>query len=113
VRALAFGQKRRIHNRYNFKWALLNPINIKQLSAYSGLIIQTTNVGMEPDVEADPLTFYTFTGKEKIFELIYRPEKTALLKRAEEAGCQTCNGYKMLEYQAHHQFKAFTGTDYE
>lgn len=104
---------RQLANRYNFKWALLNPINIKQLSAYSGLIIQTTNVGMEPDLEADPLTFYTFTGKEKIFELIYRPEKTALLKRAEEAGCQTCNGYKMLEYQAHHQFKAFTGTDYE
>lgn len=100
-------------NQYSFKWAILDPINIKQLSAYSDLIVQTTNAGMEPNTKTDPLNFYTFTGKEKIFELIYRPEETVLLKRAKEAGCQVCNGYKMLEYQAHHQFKIFTGVDYE
>ncbi|WP_024466608.1 type I 3-dehydroquinate dehydratase [Treponema pedis] len=99
--------------QYRFKWALLDPINIKQLYSYSDLIIQTTVAGMEPDIETDPLSFYTFKGKEKIFDLIYRPETTKLLKRARAAGCEVCNGYKMLEYQAHHQFKLFTGKEYE
>ncbi len=98
--------------QYHFKWALLDPVNIKQLCAYSDLIIQTTTAGMEPDVEKDPLSFYTFKGKEKIFDLIYRPETTKLLKRARAAGCRVCNGYKMLEYQAHYQFKAFTKIEY-
>lgn len=101
-----------IAEKYKFKWALLDPINIKQLHAFSELIIQTTNAGMEPDIDMDPLNFYTFTGKEKVFELIYRPETTKMLKRARTAGCQVCNGYKMLEYQAYHQFKAFAGKEY-
>lgn len=98
--------------QYGFKWAILDTINIKQLSIYSDLIIQTTTVGMEPLTELDPLSFYTFTGKEKIFDIIYRPETTHLLKRARAAGCMVCNGYKMLEYQAHHQFKAFANRSY-
>ena len=89
----------------------MDPINIKQLHAFSELIIQTTNAGMEPDIDMDPLNFYTFTGKEKVFDLIYRPETTKMLKRARTVGCQVCNGYKMLEYQAYHQFKAFAGKD--
>ncbi|UTC65582.1 type I 3-dehydroquinate dehydratase [Treponema sp. OMZ 788] len=101
-----------IAEKYNFKWALLDPINIKQLYNFSELIIQTTNAGMEPNLDVDPLSFYTFTGKEKVFELIYRPETTKLLKRARTAGCRVCNGYKMLEYQAYHQFKAFAGKEY-
>ncbi len=97
--------------QYDFDWAILDLINAKKLADYSRLIIQTTSAGMEPDTETDPLSFYTFTGKEKVFELIYRPETTKLLGRARNAGCQVCNGFKMLEYQASAQFNLFTKID--
>lgn len=95
--------------QYNFKWALLDPLSIKLVSSYSDLIVQASSAGMEPNTDVDPLSFYTFTGKEKIFDLIYRPMTTKLLERAEAAGCKVCNGYKMLEYQAVYQFKSFAG----
>ncbi len=99
---------RNIAEQYKFKWAILNVVNTKELVKYSDLIIQTTVAGMEPNIEEDPLSFYTFNGKEKVFELIYRPETTKLLSRARAAGCQVCNGFKMLEYQAVYQFKKFS-----
>ena len=48
-----------------------------------------------------------------LFDLIYTPKVTPVMKRANKAGCKTCNGYKMLEYQAYEQFKLFTGVDFE
>ena len=81
------------------------------LKKYSGIIIQATSVGMQAD--EDPLAFYSFSGAEKVFDVIYTPEKTALLKRAEHAGCAVANGYNMLRYQAYKQFELFTGETYE
>lgn len=101
---------------YGFRWASLDPSNHYLLSEYSDLIIQTTSTGMgieEKDTEKDPLLFYDFTGKEKVYDVIYYPEKTALLLRAEKAGCEICNGYTMLKYQAYKQFSILTGVDYE
>ena len=63
--------------------------------------------------ENDPLYFYDFRGNELLFDIIYVPSVTPVMKRAAIAGCKTCNGYKMLEYQAYEQFKLFTGLDYE
>ena len=63
--------------------------------------------------EIDPIPFYSFDGTELLFDLIYKPAITPLMKRASLAGCRVCNGYKMLEYQAYEQFKLFTGINYE
>jgi shikimate 5-dehydrogenase len=41
--------------------------------------------------------------------MIYRPEKTKLLLRAEAAGTAVINGALMLEHQARLQFELFTG----
>ena len=61
----------------------------------------------------DPLEFYSFSGTEHVFDVIYNPEKTALLRRAENAGCKISNGYAMLQHQAQKQFELFTGGVYE
>lgn len=97
--------------RYNFRWAVLDLASMPVLKKYSGIIIQATSVGMQAD--EDPLAFYSFSGAEKVFDVIYTPEKTALLKRAEHAGCAVANGYNMLRYQAYKQFELFTGETYE
>lgn len=103
---------RDLAGQYNFKWATLDAANRILLEDYSDLIIQTTNVGMFPDTDGDPVDFYSFSGREAVYDVIYHPEKTHLLKRAEKAGCRICNGYTMLKYQAHQQYRIFTGVDY-
>ncbi|MCQ2572967.1 MAG: type I 3-dehydroquinate dehydratase [Treponema sp.] len=103
--------------KYGFEYSDLSPSCIDKLNIYSGLIIQTTSVGMNSNgistVETDPIHFYNFKGTEKVYDLIYTPAVTPVMRRAEQAGCKTCNGLKMLQYQGYMQFKIFTGEDYE
>lgn len=98
--------------QYNFKWATLDAGNRILLESYADVIIQTTNVGMSPNVDDDPIDFYAFNGHEAVYDVIYHPDKTRMLKRAQKAGCKTCNGFTMLQYQAYLQYKLFTGVDY-
>jgi len=72
------------------------------------LIVQTTSAGMEPNTETDPLPAYQFKGSEIVYELIYAPERTRFLQRAEDAGCQTISGREMLHAQAQLQFQQFS-----
>ena len=86
------------------------------LAKYSDIIIQTTSVGMNSteasNQENDPLYFYEFTGREKVFDIIYVPAVTPMMARAAKAGCKVCNGYDMLRYQGYEQFRIFTDNDY-
>ncbi len=79
------------------------------IADHSDIIVQATPVGMEGGVPGDPLEWYYFTGREAVFDMIYRPAITPLLERAAEAGCRTCNGDAMLRYQAAEQFRLWTG----
>ncbi len=101
---------------YNFKWTALDPSSRYLLEEYSDLIIQTTNIGMgstPEELSKDPLFFHDFMGTEAVYDVIYHPGKTKLLRRAEKAGCKISNGYSMLLYQAYKQFELFTGSTYE
>ncbi len=103
-------------DKYLFKYCELNSSCVEKLQEYSYLIIQTTSIGMvneDSTQPVDPIPFYDFKGNELLFDLIYKPAITPVMKRASLAGCRVCNGYKMLEYQAYEQFKLFTGIDYE
>jgi 3-dehydroquinate dehydratase/shikimate dehydrogenase len=98
--------------QYGFAWGGLDRHSIKIMEKYTDIIIQATSVGMEPDIENDPLWFYKFKGKELVIDLIYKPEKTRCLLRAEEAGCKTLNGYDMLLRQARLQYGYFFGKEF-
>ncbi len=95
-----------------FAWGGLDANGVELVEKYHDIIIQTTSVGMEPDVDHDPFEMYKFMGKEVVMDLIYKPEETRFLRRAREAGCRTLNGYDMLVRQAKLQFKLFTGQEY-
>ena len=64
--------------------------------------------GGEP---GDPLEWYEFTGREAVFDLVYRPERTVFLTRAKAAGARVTNGWPMLRYQAAEQFRIWTGRE--
>ncbi|MCD4772297.1 MAG: shikimate dehydrogenase [Bacteroidales bacterium] len=65
------------------------------------IIINTTPLGMFPDIEKFPDIPYKFLNSEHIlFDLIYNPQETHFLKKGKEKGCITINGLKILELQA-------------
>ncbi len=65
------------------------------------LIINTTPVGMFPEVLAAPAILYSFiTSQHLLFDLIYNPAETEFLKRGKLQGTQSKNGLEMLQLQA-------------
>ncbi|MDR2149752.1 MAG: type I 3-dehydroquinate dehydratase [Spirochaetaceae bacterium] len=97
---------------YGFAWDGLDHRCVEHIKKYADIIIQTTSAGMEPHIDEDPLALYQFSGKEVVMDLIYKPECTAFLARAAQAGCRTLNGYDMLIRQAQAQYELFTGKDF-
>jgi len=70
------------------------------------LIINTTPLGMFPDVETYPIIPYSAISKNHIlFDLIYNPIKTVFLKKGEEKGATIINGAEMLISQAEYAWK--------
>ncbi|GHV33712.1 3-dehydroquinate dehydratase [Spirochaetia bacterium] len=97
---------------YRFASAALDNRGAELMSGYNDIIIQTTSVGMAPDLEGDPLDLYEFKGTEVVMDLIYKPERTRFLGRAAEAGCRVLNGHDMLIRQAKYQYSCFFGWEY-
>ena len=104
-------------DKYGFNYCQLDAHCAAKLDEYSTLIVQTTSVGMNAEgpsnSDNDPIYFYDFRGNELLFDIVYEPAITPVMKRASLAGCRVCNGFKMLEYQGYEQFKLFTGQEYE
>lgn len=70
------------------------------------LIINTTPVGLYPDVsDAPPLPYDAVTPNHFLFDLIYNPERTLFLEEGEKRGAVVQNGYDMLVYQAEESWK--------
>lgn len=75
------------------------------------LLVNTTSVGMHPDVNASPLSKECFHNKMTVFDAIYNPAETKLLRHAKKAGCKIQNGLRMLLYQGLESFKYWTGVE--
>jgi len=103
---------RRLAQIYKFECGSADPAGAEMMHKYNDIIIQTTSAGMEPDIHNDPLPDYHFNGKEKVLDVIYKPEETLFLKRAAQAGCAVRNGYDMLIRQAIYQYLFFMGTEF-
>ena len=77
------------------------------------LIINTTPVGMFPDVERFPDIPYEFINKSHLlYDLIYNPLKTRFLEKGEIYGAIIKNGYEMLELQAEKAWDIFNQKDF-
>lgn len=72
-----------------------------EIIAEHKLIINTTPVGMFPDVENAPTIDYSaISAEHRLFDLVYNPAKTHFLTRGEERGAKTMGGMLMLQTQA-------------
>lgn len=77
-----------------------------RLEKKSWLAIQTTTVGMHPDIEASPVQDKAFYKKISVaMDVIYTPAKTQFMTLVEEAGGRAISGLDMLIYQGIEAFE--------
>ena len=72
------------------------------------VLVNTTPAGTAPAIDDTPLPDGPFDGS-LVYDLVYSPPETRLLRDARRAGCATIGGLEMLVAQAEHQFTWWTG----
>ncbi len=77
------------------------------LHADAEIVVNTTPLGMYPNVGKAAASLDSFPKCEAVLDLIYNPARTALLLDAEERGIRCCNGLGMLVAQAHRAAEIF------
>jgi shikimate dehydrogenase len=77
--------------------------------AGTDLLVNCTSAGMVPNAGKTPVKKNLLRRGMAVFDIVYQPEKTRLLKEAAEAGLKTVGGMDMLIFQGMAAFKLFTG----
>jgi 3-dehydroquinate dehydratase/shikimate dehydrogenase len=73
------------------------------------LLVNCTPVGMHPRMDQSPLPLSALPSRGVVYDLIYNPATTKLLRDAATAGADTIGGLDMLVGQAQEQFEWWTG----
>jgi shikimate dehydrogenase len=97
------------HPNKDVQWARYpSPQSVDMLKT-SALIINTTPVGMEPTTDESPIDSIHIASHQIVYDIIYKPLLTKLLKDAGKKGALILDGLEMLINQAARQFQLFTG----
>lgn len=73
-----------------------------------GMIVNTTPLGTYPNVEdCPPIPLGWLQPEHLVYDLVYNPAETLLLRRAAERGCTVKNGLEMLHEQAERAWEIF------
>ena len=75
------------------------------------VLINCTPVGMHPNVDESPYDKHYLRPSMVVFDVVYNPENTLLVKEARNRNCTVVTGVDMFVRQACLQFKLFTGQD--
>ncbi len=73
------------------------------------LLVNCTSVGMWPDVGDTPLPAECLADEPAVFDTVYNPTETRLLREAGQSGCRVIDGLAMFVNQAAAQFELWTG----
>jgi len=94
----------RLAERFNCRWGALEEFK----GSDADVVVHATPVGMEPD-NRSLLAPCDLERKTTVFDLVYTPPETPLIRAAREAGCETIPGTEMFVHQAAEQFRLITG----
>ncbi len=78
---------------------------------FADVLINCTPVGMHPNVEDTPFADNWMRDGMLVFDTIYNPENTLLIKQAKQRECRTVTGLEMFVRQAAAQFVLLTGQE--
>lgn len=73
------------------------------------ILCNLTSIGMHPDVDATPVPREVLKPQHVVFDAVYNPLETRLLREAREMGCTTVPGLDWFIGQAAAQFELMTG----
>jgi shikimate dehydrogenase len=84
---------------------------IKNLLKEADILINTTTLGMHPNTETTIATAEELHSDFIVFDIVYNPLETRLLREARAAGAKTVSGVLMLVFQGAEAFKLWTGIE--
>ena len=86
-----------------------NELSLAAVEAH--LIVNCTTIGMAhgPDPQGTPLLFHQIPPTSLVYDLVYNPLETPLLRAAAQAGAGILGGIQMLVYQGAASFEMWTG----
>ena len=74
------------------------------------LLVNTTPLGMAPHINSSPLPKdFSFPLRARVYDLVYNPRETELVRAARAHGLNATTGLGMLVEQAAHAFEIWTG----
>ncbi|MBI3379213.1 shikimate dehydrogenase [Candidatus Gottesmanbacteria bacterium] len=125
ARSVAYGLIQRKAHVFVFNRTIDKAIKLKQefdlngASAFTDLssistmdiIVNTTSVGMIPDIDKSPIPLQIINSKQIVFDIVYTPNDTKLIQYAKEKKAGIVYGHKMLLYGVAKQFELFTGKE--
>lgn len=85
--------------------------NLKKELSNANILINATSVGMRPKENESPVKKEFLKPDLCVFDIVYNPLETKLLKDAKSIGAKVINGLEMLLYQGAISFKIWTGED--
>ncbi len=85
----------------------LNELNSNVKDA--DILINSTSVGMYPNVDGSILTSDRMHPDLTVFDIVYNPIETKMLRAAKRSGAKTIDGVMMLVHQGAESFKIWTG----
>ena len=100
-----------IHQKLNRTLEVLDLADYFHHAGEMEIIVNATPVGMFPNAEQSPLKPEWLREGQIVYDLIYNPEETVLMRNARQQGCQTVGGLAMLVHQGIASFKLWTGID--
>jgi len=87
----------------------LNKENLAKVLAKADIVVNATSVGMSPNIDETPVSPDLLKPSLIVFDIVYNPIKTRLLREAEAAGAKTISGVDMLVWQGALAFELWTG----
>ena len=94
--------------------AAISILDIRKIgsTAHFDLLMNATPVGMYPKINACPVPDEVIAASDAVFDVIYNPGETQLLKKARALGKKTCGGMAMLVWQAVKAHEIWDGDSY-
>jgi 3-dehydroquinate dehydratase / shikimate dehydrogenase len=80
-------------------------------SVTADIVVNGTPIGMHPNVDETPYERHHLKPSMVVFDTVYNPESTLLLKEARARSCRVVSGMDMFVRQAALQFTLFTGLE--
>ncbi len=83
--------------------------NLRESLVGADLLVNTTSLGMAPELDFSPVPRYLLKKKLVVFDIIYNPLRTRLMREAAEKGAKVIGGLEMLVQQGAVAFELWTG----